>query len=96
MPQAVSGRCGGKTDAEEPVPAMFYGARKETVMDYYMAEIELIEWHRKNRERSARASMFAQAQREDTEAETQHRSQALAPEVSQCRCWHCSAALRTV
>jgi len=75
---------------------MFYGARKETVMDYYMAEIELVEWHRKTRERSARASMLAQARPEDTEADTQHRSQALAPEEPQCRYWHCSATSPTV
>ena len=74
---------------------MFYGARKDTIMDYYMAEIELVEWHRKIRERSARASMLAQARSEDTEGDTQHRSPALAPEELQCRCWHCSATSPT-
>src|SRR5262245_32410034 len=65
-------------------------------MDYFMAEIELVEWHRKNRERSVRASMFAQAQREDSESETPHRSQALAPEEPQCRCCHSAATSPTV
>jgi hypothetical protein len=64
-------------------------------MDYYMAEIELVEWHRRTRERSARASILARARHEDTEAEMPHHSQARAPEQSQCRCWHCAATSPT-
>jgi hypothetical protein len=64
-------------------------------MDYYMAEIELVEWHRKTRERSAQASMLARARQKDTEAEMLRDSQALAPEQAHCRCWHCAATSRT-
>jgi hypothetical protein len=64
-------------------------------MDYYMAEIELVDWHRKTRERSVRATMLARARQEDTEAEMLHHSQALAPGRAQCRCWHCAATSRT-
>ena len=64
-------------------------------MDYYMAEIELVEWHRKTRERSARASIFARARQEDTEPEMSHDSQALAPEQGQCRYWHCGTTSPT-
>jgi len=95
MPQAASERCGGRTEAEEAVPATPCGGRKEYLMDYYMAEIELVEWHRKTRERSARASMLARAREEDTEGETQHHSQARAPEEAKCRCWHCAATSPT-
>ena len=60
-------------------------------MDYYMAEIELIEWHRKARERSARANVLARARPGDTEAESSHHSQIQAPQHGHCRCWHCAA-----
>ena len=95
MPQAASERGGGRTEPEEAVPATRCGGREEYIMDYYMAEIELVEWHRKTRERSARASMLARARQEETEAEMLRHSQALAPERAQCRCWHCAATSRT-
>ena len=60
-------------------------------MDYYMAEIELIEWHRKTRERSGRANLLAQARQEETEAEMPQPSQTRAPAQAHCRCWHCVA-----
>jgi len=60
-------------------------------MDYYMAEIELIEWHRKTRERSGRANLLAQARQEETEAEMPQPSQTQAPAQAHCRCWHCAA-----
>jgi hypothetical protein len=61
-------------------------------MDYYMAEIELVEWHRRIRERSARASIFARARQEETEAEMLQQSQTQEPARAQCRCWHCAAS----
>jgi len=91
MPQAASERCGGRTEAEEAVPATPCGGRKEYLMDYYMAEIELVEWHRKTRERSARATMFALARREETEADISRQPQAPEPARDHCRCWHCAA-----
>ena len=90
MPQAASARCGGRPEAEEPVPAMSCGNREEYVMDHYMAEIELAEWHRKTRERSARATMLALARQEETEAEISRQPQAPEPARAHCRCWHCS------
>ena len=91
MPQAASVRCGAKTEAEEAVPAMPCGGREEYVMDHYMAEIELAEWHRKTRERSARATMFALARQEEPEAEISRQQQAPEPARAHCRCWHCAA-----
>jgi hypothetical protein len=64
-------------------------------MDYYMAEIELVEWHRRTRERSAWASMLARARQEETEAEMLRHSHALAPERAHCRCRHCAATSPT-
>jgi hypothetical protein len=92
MPQAASGRRGGRTEPEEAAPVMPCGGRKEYVMDYYMAEIELVEWHRRTRERSARASILARARQEETEAEMLQQSQTQAPARAQCRCWHCAAS----
>jgi hypothetical protein len=60
-------------------------------MDYYMAEIELVEWHRRTREHSARTSILARARHEDTEAEMSRQSQTPAPARAHCRCWHCAA-----
>jgi len=91
MPQAASVRCGAKTEAEEAVPAMPCGGREEYVMDHYMAEIELAEWHRKTRERSARATMFALARQEEPEAEISRQSLTPDPVQAHCRCWHCAA-----
>jgi len=65
--------------------------RKGYVMDYYMAEIELVEWHRKTRERSARATMLALARQEDTETEIPRQPQTPEPARAHCRCWHCAA-----
>jgi len=60
-------------------------------MDYYMAEIELIEWHRKARELGVRASMLARARQEETEAEMPQQSQTPVPAPAHCRCGHCAA-----
>jgi len=60
-------------------------------MDHYMAEIELVEWHRKTRERSARATMLALARQEETEADISRQPQTPEPARAQCRCWHCAA-----
>ena len=62
------------------------------MMDYYMAEIELVEWHRKTRERGARATMFALARQEEMEAEISRQPQTPEPARVHCRCWHCTAA----
>ena len=62
------------------------------MMDYYMAEIELVEWHRKTRERSARATMLALARQEETGAEISPKPQTREPARTHCRCWHCAAA----
>jgi hypothetical protein len=63
-------------------------------MDHYMAEIELVEWHRKTRERSARATMLAMARQEESETEVSRQPQASEPARAHCRCWHCAAASR--
>jgi len=68
------------------------GDREEYVMDYYMAEIELAEWHRKTRERSARATMLALARQEGPEAEISRQPQTPEPARAHCHCWHCAAA----
>jgi len=91
MPQAASGRCGERTEAEEAAPRCLAWAERKYIMDYYMAEIELIEWHRKTRERSGRANLLAQARQEETEAEMPQPSQTQAPAQAHCRCWHCAA-----
>ena len=91
MPQVASARCGGRTETEEAVPAMFARAGRTYVMDHYMVEIELVEWHRKTRERSARATMFALARQEDTEADISRQPEAPEPARAHCRCWHGTA-----
>ena len=58
-------------------------------MDHYMAEIELAEWHRKTRERSARATMLALARQEESEAEISRQPQT-EPVRAHCSCWHCA------
>jgi hypothetical protein len=60
-------------------------------MDHYLAEIELIEWWRKARERAERASMLARAPKEEAETEMLKQSQTPARARSRCRCWHCAA-----
>ncbi len=70
---------------------MFCGSREEYVMDLYMAEIELIEWHRKTRERSARATMFALARQEESEAEISRQPHTPEPAQVHCRCCYCAA-----
>src|SRR5262249_49496254 len=95
MPQAASERCGGRAEAEERGPAAPCGGGGGDTLDYSTAKSGRAEWQRKTRERSARASMLARAREEDTEGETQHHSQARAPEEAKCRCWHCAATSPT-
>ena len=91
MPQAASGRCGERAEAKEAAPRCLAWAERKYIMDCYMAEIELMEWHRKTRERTALLSLLAQVRREGTEAEMPQPSQTPAPTQAKCRCWHCAA-----
>ena len=59
-------------------------------MDHYLAEIELIEWFRKARERGERARMLARV-RQEAEAEMLQQSKTAAPARADCPCWHCAA-----
>ena len=60
-------------------------------MDHYLAEIELIEWWRKTRERAERASMLARAPKEEAETKMPTHAQTPGPARAHCRCWHCAA-----
>ena len=90
MPRAANARCGGRTETEEAVPAMPSGGKEKYVMDHYMAEIELAEWHRKTRERSARATLLALARQEEPEPEISRQPQTAELVRAHCRCWHCA------